>query len=166
MDHYNPLVEWIPPNAPYVKCNVGASWVNRQKNSGAAWILRNHVRNTLMHSRCSFSNIQSPMEAELASLLWAMESLSNLHYHQVSFETSLHRMGEDLNHPRLLPLYRVHIAEIQTYLRRFPEWKVCHNPESCSKTANIIALSFTSDQRYQSYIACGSPAWIRDNMYT
>lgn len=61
-------VVWSPPSVGSLKCNVGISWNRVDRLSGASWIIRNNVGKALLHSRRSFSNVSSRLEAELQGL--------------------------------------------------------------------------------------------------
>lgn len=68
-------LKWSPPPVGSLKCNVGIAWERPNGYNGASWILRDHNGMTIMHSRSSFSGVQSQMEAELLGLKFAVESM-------------------------------------------------------------------------------------------
>lgn len=77
--------KWGPPPKDWVMCNVGFDWMKQTKKLGVAWVVKNHRGVVLMHSRRAFSNIRSLDEARLASILWAAENMTSLHFNQVVF---------------------------------------------------------------------------------
>lgn len=60
---------WIPPPFSWVKCNLAYSWDKKAKIVGVSWILRNHERKVLLHSRHAFAQIDSLDDAKLQCLL-------------------------------------------------------------------------------------------------
>ncbi|KAH0870248.1 hypothetical protein HID58_077270, partial [Brassica napus] len=77
------LACWRKPYPSFIKCNVGSSWTDANQNCGVAWLTRNHLGVSLIHSRRSYSMVASQLEAELLSFLWAAESLSTLRHKNV-----------------------------------------------------------------------------------
>lgn len=77
---------WQKPSCGVTKCNVAASWVDPNKNSGAAWIVRDHFGIPLSHSRQAASPTFTSFEAELNSLLWASEAMHDLRFKRVILE--------------------------------------------------------------------------------
>ncbi|KAG2298975.1 hypothetical protein Bca52824_035447 [Brassica carinata] len=80
--------KWRKPPQGYVKCNIGSSWISADKACGVSWILRDSTGNPILHSRRAYSYIRSKEEANLYAMLWAVESMSNLHKHNILFEAS------------------------------------------------------------------------------
>lgn len=152
--------KWHPPPGQFTKCNIGCSWVNPLRNCGVAWILRDTLGNTLFHSRRSYSRVESLIEAELMSLLWAVENLGRLRQKRVIFETSCRPVMEIINTPSQYTFYAGLVAEIHHFLARFEEWSITFTPVSCNNPALRISQSVISDNRDQSYIAQGAPRWL------
>ena len=71
-----------------LKCNIGVSWVNGSVNCGVSWITRDTRGKVLMHSRKSYSAVQSLEEAELYAILWVVESMQSLRLDNIIFESS------------------------------------------------------------------------------
>lgn len=109
----NEFRAWLPPALPLLKCNIGCSWLDPYRNCGAAWILRNHKGETLFHSRRSFSGVQSRIEAELLSSIWASECLNNLHQKRIIFETSSNTLVDVVSNPSHWPLFRSLCCDIE-----------------------------------------------------
>ncbi|KAG7571711.1 Ribonuclease H domain [Arabidopsis suecica] len=76
---------WKPPDKPWLKCNLAASWDKRKRLVGGAWVLRNSEGLVLLHSRRAFSPCSSKADAELQVWLWAIESMSSLKVKRVCF---------------------------------------------------------------------------------
>ena len=47
--------KWQAPTDGTLKCNVGVQWFKQKRILGAAWIVRNHRGDTLIHSRRAFA---------------------------------------------------------------------------------------------------------------
>lgn len=149
---------WINPLEDYLKC--GASWINNRVNCGASWLVRNHQGHALYHIRRSYSQVDTKLESELQSLLWATESLTNLHLKKVLFECSSETLKEAILHPQHFLLFRHLTAPILHLLNSFEYWSLMHVPESGNRCASSIALSVTKEHRYQSYIARDGRVWL------
>lgn len=76
---------WVPPRQDWLMCNVEFEWVKNSKLLGVAWVVKNHRGVVLIHNRRAFSNIGSLDEARLVTILWAVESMTSLHYNKVVF---------------------------------------------------------------------------------
>ncbi|KAF3511216.1 hypothetical protein F2Q69_00001987, partial [Brassica cretica] len=48
------IVGWQKPCPSFVKCNIGSSWLNAKQNCGAAWMVRDHMGQPLVHGRRSY----------------------------------------------------------------------------------------------------------------
>ncbi|CAH2061360.1 unnamed protein product [Thlaspi arvense] len=77
---------WQKPLVNILKCNIGASWVLPNRNYGVAWLVRDHQGEAVFHSRRAYSAITTQGEAELLSLLWAVESLAAMKQKNIAFE--------------------------------------------------------------------------------
>lgn len=77
--------QWHPPLQPALKCNIGLSWLKRNKLRGGAWVLRDFSGKVLIHSRSVFVNIGSLDELKLKGVLWEMESMNSHHVNNVVF---------------------------------------------------------------------------------
>lgn len=66
---------WKAPPLNWFKCNVGTSWSKRNKLAGCAWVLRDHAGLVLLHSRRAFSLVKDKFEAQVKSLMWAIDSM-------------------------------------------------------------------------------------------
>lgn len=111
-----PPAIWQKPNLEDLKCNVGFSWINWQSNGGAAWILRNHSGNVLLHSRRAYSKPDSEVQAGLLSLLWATESMVNLHKKRVILEISSPVLRDALSFPDAYQQYDSLFTDLQNNL--------------------------------------------------
>lgn len=154
-------IGWKKPDQSSLKCNIGCSWVSEDQNCGSAWLVRDHTGLVLFHSRRSFSRVSSPLEAELLSFRWAIESLKNLRLRRIIFESPLLQARESLLSPHLFPHLQALTAEIFNLLQSFDSWSLEHISASGNHIADAIATSVTQGHRYQSYLAKGGPHWLR-----
>lgn len=93
--------EWSKPNRDFLKCNVSSSWISARKNCGSAWLLRDWSGRTLFHSRRSYSQIGTQLEAELVNFLWEIESVSTLHFRKIIFESMPDHAANAIHHPTM-----------------------------------------------------------------
>ncbi|KAH0860972.1 hypothetical protein HID58_089233 [Brassica napus] len=117
-----PPAIWQKPNLEDLKCNVGFSWINWQSNGGIAWILRNHSGNVLLHSRRAYSKPDSEVQAGLLSLLWATESMVNLHKKRVILEISSPVLRDVLSFPDAYQQYDSLFTDLQNNLLLIDSW--------------------------------------------
>ena len=87
-DHSLATKRWRKPSEGFVKCNEGSSWICADRPCGVSWILIDSNRIPILHSGRAYSYIRSKEEANLYAMLWAVESMGNLHKHNVLFEAS------------------------------------------------------------------------------
>ncbi|KAL1221244.1 putative ribonuclease H protein [Cardamine amara subsp. amara] len=153
--------KWRQPTLPFIKCNIGCSWAIANKNSGVAWIARDHWDNTVLHGRRSYSKVNSRLEAELLSLLWATENMSSLRFSHVIFEVSSRMIVDIFGSANFFRGDDTLVQNIQANLQQFAAWRVMFSPEICNTPALRIAWSVTKDQRTHSSIARGAPSWLR-----
>lgn len=158
--HSLAISTWKSPPKGYTKCNIGASWLNPQNQCGAAWILRDHRGTSLFHSRRAYSNIQTGIEAELLSLLWAVENLGHLKQRKVIFELSSTIVLEVIQFRNKSRGYAQLISSIHHMLHNFEAWKVVPTQQTCNRPALLIARSVTEQGRHHSYISRGAPPWL------
>ncbi|KAL1197128.1 hypothetical protein V5N11_002007 [Cardamine amara subsp. amara] len=97
---------WVRPPLSFVKCNIGVSWSHPKRNSGTSWIARDDRGRVLFHSRRAYSKASSRLEAELISIHWSVESLSNMRQTKVIFEISSRDALEAVKTPQNWPLFQ------------------------------------------------------------
>lgn len=157
---HNAPLSWKEPPNGWLKCNVGASWIHRHRNSEAAWILRDHLGRPSHHSRRSLSGCSSIIEIELQVLSWSLHSLKDIRVRRVIIESSFVGARDALIHPENFLLLQPLIFEIPQTLNSFVDWSLEYISPECNKVALLIAQSVTSGHRYQSYLATGGPHWL------
>ncbi|CAA7039724.1 unnamed protein product [Microthlaspi erraticum] len=145
-----------------LKCNIGCSWHPGSLNSGASWLVRDHSGMVLFHSRRSYAMVTSPLEAELRSFYWAIESLRNMHFRVIAFGSPLLHARKALMEPHLFPQHRPLIDEIFTLLQSFALWSLFHTSYPSNRAANAIANSVFEFNKHQSYIARHGPLWLHN----
>ncbi|KAL0847837.1 hypothetical protein Bca101_021084 [Brassica carinata] len=95
----NSDISWKKPETNAVKCNIASSWLRRTSMGGAAWILRDHNGTPLLRSRRAYSNVVSPLHADILSLYWAVESMHNLQRTKLIFEVLSVELRDVLQSP-------------------------------------------------------------------
>ncbi|XP_018478413.2 uncharacterized protein LOC108849362 [Raphanus sativus] len=152
---------WRAPERERLKCNIGISWCRKTNLAGMGWIVRTSSGDTVLHSRRAFNGVSSLMEAKRLGLIWAVESMTSLKLHNVSFEVEDRDLVASVNKPKSCPTLRAYGEELKEVLNCSREWEL----ESVSRRANTVAFkiarSVTEQKRYQSYVAQGSPSWLR-----
>ncbi|KAH0892354.1 hypothetical protein HID58_054783, partial [Brassica napus] len=154
------LACWRKPCPSFIKCNVGSSWTDANRNCGVAWLTRNHLGVSLIHSRRSYSMVASQLEAELLSFLWAAESLSTLRHKNLVFESSSYLAGEAVLNPDNFPMFHGLIDVIREKLSRLQLWSIAYVHSGENQCVEAIARSVTRDQRYASYVGKDGPSWL------
>lgn len=79
------MLKWPPPPRFWLKCNIGSVWNKRKQKCGDVWVLRNSEGRVMLHGRKSFPNISSSFDANVACLLWAIESIDIFKVSKVVF---------------------------------------------------------------------------------
>lgn len=92
-------LSWLKSPQGFLKCNVRASWINSRLANGVSWLVCDHYGKPLFHSRRSYFRVETKLESDLLSLLWALESLSNLHLKKFKFECSSEQWKTAILHP-------------------------------------------------------------------
>ncbi|RIA05771.1 hypothetical protein BRARA_K01196 [Brassica rapa] len=128
---------------------------------GVAWVVRNHRGVVLMHSRRAFSNVRSLAEARLASILWAVESMSSLHYTKVVFAGDYKEIFMAVQNPLQWPALRYQVVELKTLLQGIADYQLLSVLKEENRGAAIIAQSVTREGRMQSYVATGKVCLFR-----
>lgn len=139
-----------------LKCNIGASWIDGALNCGASWIIRNSKGEATIHSRRSFSAIQSREEAELHALLWAIDSAYSLKLDNVIFESSFLLARASVQN-RSSPVS----LDIISRFQQMNSWSLDYVVPARNSIALQIADSVISGSRHQSYVARAGPRWLQ-----
>ncbi|XP_048632395.1 uncharacterized protein LOC125607006 [Brassica napus] len=142
---------------------MGVAWVNGSINCGVSWITRDSSGKVLMHSRRAYSAVHSLEEAELCATLWAVESMQSLRLDNIIFESSFTRARRFLYHwdGQVCALESLRVSNIiNSKLQLLSAWRFDHVPPERNSIALRIAVSVTSEHRYQSYVARDGPAWL------
>lgn len=155
-----PVRRWKPPPRGWLMCNVSLDWVKHSKLLGVAWVVRNERGVVMMHSRRAFSNIHSLDDARLTTLLWAIESMSSLHYNQVIFAGDFRDLFLAFKKPLQWPALRYQVDELGLLLSLISDFKLLVVSKEENRGATIIAQSVTREGRLQSYVASGHPSWL------
>lgn len=151
---------WNPPQRGEVKCNIGFAWSKQSQISGASLILRDSIGEVLLHSRISYSQVQSIFDAKIQSWQWALNSMKQLHYDKIIFGVSSSDIIQALNKPREWPAIKGHIAELLSLTKDKIEWFMELEHSHSNQGALQIAKSVITGFRFQSYVARGAPRWL------
>ncbi|KAL0711802.1 hypothetical protein Bca4012_018780 [Brassica carinata] len=152
--------KWQKPPPSFLKCNVGSSWDESLKIGGGAWVVRNEKGEVLIHSRRSFSMIDSSCQVHLKVLQWAAEAMCDLKLKRVIMEFSAIEIKNALNQPLLGDGQWHNCPRAIAAVFSITEGKLNFVPASGNFIANMIASSVTRDKRLQSYVARCGPAWL------
>lgn len=103
---------WMKPPAPWLKCNIGMAWSRQSSVGGFSWVLRDDKGRVLLHSRRSFSNIHSLIEAKFQSIMWAIDSMISHKINFVIFASEAIEMVNALIKPKEWPFLQYYATEI------------------------------------------------------
>ncbi|KAH0868440.1 hypothetical protein HID58_075462 [Brassica napus] len=156
----NQILEMRPQLNRHDTMVWGFSRNDANRNCGVAWLTRNHLGVSLIHSRRSYSMVASQLEAELLSFLWVAESLSTLRHKNVVFESSSYLAGEAVLNPDNFPMFHGLIDVIREKLSRLQLWSIAYVQSGANQCTEAIARSVTRDQRYASYVGKDGPSWL------
>ena len=152
---------WTVPESERVKCNIGISWSKAMCMAGLGWIVRNSEGETLLHSRRAINGVSSLLEARRLGLIWAAESMNSHKLQKVCFELEDYELVGSVNKPKAWPAFWAYGEKLRDALNKVKDWKVSSVKIVANKAAFMIARSVTKERRYQSYVAQGSPSWLR-----
>lgn len=116
-----------------------------------------------MHSRRSYSAVQSLEEAELWETLWAAESVLSLKLDNVVFESSFTHARQCLYHGdgQVCAPESSRISDvIRSKLQLLRGWSLDYVLPARNSIASKISESVTSEHRYQSYVVRNGPSWL------
>lgn len=123
--------------------------------------MRNRNGDAILHSRRAFNGVVSLLEAKRLEMILAVESMVSHRVNHVSFEIEASELVGSLNRPKDWPSFRAYGVEISEVLRKVVGWSVNLVTREANKSAFLIARSVTKEKRMQSYVAQGSPVWLR-----
>lgn len=93
-------------------------------------------------------------------MLWAVESMGNLHKQNFLIESSDIVTRNIMMAPHKFPSVYHLVSAIIITSQAIEGWSLNHVALECNSTAVAIATSVTTGQRYQSYVAANGPAWL------
>ena len=94
------------------------------------------------------------------ALHWAAEAMRDFKLKKVVFEFSALEVKKAMDHPLLCFGNFQPVSHALSAISSIRDAKISYVPSSCNLIANLIAVSVTRDQRYQSYVARNGPAWL------
>ncbi|KAG2322266.1 hypothetical protein Bca52824_015479 [Brassica carinata] len=153
---------WSPPPKGWDKCNVGVAWNSKSKRSGGSWVLRNEKGKVLIHSRRTFSNIQSLEEAKFQGLLWSLECMNSHRRNRVIVAIDDTVLPNIILRPKAWPNFRWQYAQMMGRLRKIEWWRLIKESKATNRGAFLIAQSVIKGDYAQSYVATGPPLWLKE----
>lgn len=102
-----------------MKCNVHASWVNKVALSGGAWFVQNIQGQSIYHNRDAFTPSDCHVLAELWCIVWAMETLHDVHIRKVEVASDCMAAVEAISNPKEWPRYRNVLDKIKHLMSEF-----------------------------------------------
>ncbi|XP_019097380.1 PREDICTED: uncharacterized protein LOC109131164 [Camelina sativa] len=154
---------WCRPCVGYVKCNVNADWRNPEAMSGVSWIARDCWGRVLYHAREAFTKSRNRIVAELRCILWAVQSLRDLHVGRMIISSDCQAAIAALDKPWRWPQYWELLDAIRrTVVESLSIESITYEVVSCHSNtiARDIAYSVVKDGRYHSYLASDGPSWL------
>ncbi|KAH0849999.1 hypothetical protein HID58_095877, partial [Brassica napus] len=148
---------WRQAQAPYPESDHSLETKRSQPPEGFVKC------NILMESPYSIAEgltltLRSKEEANLYAMLWPVESMGNLHQHNVLFEASEIETRTIMMAPFHFPYLQHLVSTISFKLEAIEDG-------SGNSVAVAIATSVTTGQRYQSYVAAKGPAWLSSILF-
>ncbi|KAG2312930.1 hypothetical protein Bca4012_027535 [Brassica carinata] len=155
---------WQSPSMGVVKCNVNSNWWNASSLSGGAWITRNSQADVLHHERDAFTPSCNRLSAELKCIIWALQSLRDLGYHDIVIGSDNRNAIDALTNGGAWPRYRTFLDTIAGLHSSFNSVIFEHESTRTNSIARDIARSVLRDGRFRSYLALGGPAWLHNRI--
>lgn len=154
------LRRWSKPPRHWVKCNYGYVWNKPAKMLGAAWIVRDHHGDTILHSRRSFADVNSKQEAQLVALRWSLDSLAAHRFDRIIIAGEDATLLKVIGRPKAWPSFTSEFITLRSCLNHFTSWKSKVESRFANRCAFSIAKSAHQLQWGQSYVARGCPQWL------
>ncbi|KAG2322831.1 hypothetical protein Bca52824_016044 [Brassica carinata] len=151
---------WSPPEPGWLMCNVAFEWNKDTRVLGTTWVVRNHRGVVISHSRRAFSDVGSLEEAHLSTCLWALESMTSMHYNRVVFTGDFKELFSAFRKPHEWPAWRFQVEEMNWLLVLMEEYQLKVVRVEENRGASFIAQSVTRQGRNQSYVVQGHPDWL------
>ncbi|KAG2331620.1 hypothetical protein Bca52824_002800 [Brassica carinata] len=127
---------------------------------GVAWIVRDNVGESLLHSRRSFVGIATLEEAKEKALAWTLECMVAHKFDKLIIAGEDAVLLKVLERPKAWPSFTSTYQKLENFLCKFCCWKIKVESRSSNRCAFLIAESASRDRWYQSYVAKGAPLWI------
>lgn len=108
-----------------------------------AWVVRNHRGVVIIHSRRAFSNIRSLDDARFATCLWAVESITSLHFNKIIFAGDFKELFLAVEKPHNWPALRYQTDELIRTLATMEEHRFQWVSVEENKGAAFIVQSVT-----------------------
>lgn len=115
---------WRPPHQRWLMCNVAFEWDKEKGLMGGAWVVRNYRGVVLIHHRRTFFNVLSLDEARLRTILWAVESMTSLHFNKIIFTGDFEEMFCAVEKPHQWYAFRQQGEEIKLKLNLMEEYQL------------------------------------------
>lgn len=114
--------KWLPPKTSEVKCNIGFAWSRQKQMAGVAWVVRDSYGTVLLHSRRSYSQVLSLLDAKLKSWDWALNSMIHHKMDNVLFGASTYEIIQALHKLEAWPAMLGHIDVLMRISKNKPNW--------------------------------------------
>ncbi|KAJ4889956.1 Uncharacterized protein Rs2_29704 [Raphanus sativus] len=129
------------------------------------WLLRDHQGRVILHSRRSYSSVQSQEDAELLGTYWAVDCLKTMRFEQIIFESSFRLAKVRLQgHHAAVDASPPIVRDIITKLQQMQAWSLDYAVPSRNTAALKIAESATTYHKYHSYISKEGPSWLHSHL--
>lgn len=136
-----------------LKCNIKSVWLKSKSRTGGAWVLRDFKGKVILHSRRSFSGIQTKDDSKLKILIWAFESVHQHDLDKVVFSSQDKDFLEALLRPKAWPSFKLQVAKILKSLGKFSDWRIEVKSPVTNRSTFLIAQCALSYSFTQSYVA-------------
>ncbi|KAF8082822.1 hypothetical protein N665_0806s0005 [Sinapis alba] len=131
------------------------------QRGGVSWILQDDYGKVLIHSRRAFFLVSSLYELKSIALKWSVECMIDHRKNKVIFALEDAELIGMVLRPKAWPSLKFQSTELMRTLSKMDWWRLEKKKKINNRGAFLIAQSVTRFDLVQSYVATGSPDWLK-----
>ncbi|CAA7037479.1 unnamed protein product [Microthlaspi erraticum] len=136
-----PSGEWCQVDGAWkeTECRAGLGWYNFDPESGSTLVGASNLRRRL-----------SPLQTELETLIWAMQSMLVHNKQRMNFQTDCAQLVKMVSEPAEWPAFEILLEEMEKCRKMFQAFSITHIPRKKNTKADRLTQS-ARDQPHDVY---------------
>ncbi|CAA7059232.1 unnamed protein product [Microthlaspi erraticum] len=131
-------------------CQIDGAWKDTECRAGLGWYNFDPASCSILVGSCNLRRGLSPLQTELESLVWAMQSMLTHNKRQMNFQTDCSELVTMVSKPQDWPAFAILLEEVEKCKRSFQAFSLTHIPRTKNTKADKLARS-ARDQPYDVY---------------